>query len=107
MELTMTYDIESDSKETLVQLRGVSKQFGEVTAVSDITLDVPKGAILGFIGPSGCGKTTTVRLMVGNYKPSEGEVQVFGRAPEKFKKDDLKRIGYMTQLFVLYPELTI
>lgn len=102
--------MESTIKETgesLVQMQQVTKRFGEATAVSDITLDVPKGAILGFIGPSGCGKTTTVRLMVGNYKPSEGEVQVFGRAPDKFKKADLKRIGYMTQLFVLYPELTI
>lgn len=93
--------------EFLVQMQGVSKRFGEATAVSDITLDVPKGTIMGFIGPSGCGKTTSVRLMVGNYKPTEGTVSVFGREPGKFKKDDLKRIGYMTQLFVLYPELTI
>ncbi|MCB8982620.1 MAG: ABC transporter ATP-binding protein [Ardenticatenaceae bacterium] len=97
----------TNDKVTLVKLQGVSKRFGEATAVSDITLDVPKGAILGFIGPSGCGKTTTVRLMVGNYKPTAGTVQVFNRAPDKFKKADLKRIGYMTQLFVLYPELTI
>jgi len=99
--------MEKIMSESLVQIQGVSKRFGETTAVSDITLDVPKGTIFGFIGPSGCGKTTTVRLMVGNYKPSEGKVQVFGREPDKFKKDDLKRIGYMTQLFVLYPELTI
>ncbi len=91
----------------LVQIQHVTKQFGDATAVSDITLDVPKGAIIGFIGPSGCGKTTTVRLMVGNYEPTEGTVKVFGHEPGNFKRTDLQRIGYMTQLFVLYPELTI
>ena len=105
--MTSNIDIAGKSAETLVQLSGVSKRFGEATAVADITLDVPKGAIIGFIGPSGCGKTTTVRLMVGNYEPSEGMVKVFGQEPGSFKRSELKRIGYMTQLFVLYPELTI
>ncbi len=99
--------ITAPDEEILVHMQRVTKRFGEATAVADITLDVPKGSILGFIGPSGCGKTTTIRLMVGNYKPTEGRVQVFGREPEKFSRSDLKRIGYMTQLFVLYPELTI
>ncbi len=96
-----------DKVVTLVQMENVTKQFGDATAVADITLNVPKGAIIGFIGPSGCGKTTTVRLMVGNYEPSEGMVKVFGQEPGSFKRTELKRIGYMTQLFVLYPELTI
>ena len=102
--------MESTIKETgesLVQMQQVTKRFGEATAVSDITLDVPKGAIMGFIGPSGCGKTTSVRLMVGNYQPTEGVVTVFGQTPGSFRRAEQKRIGYMPQLFVLYPELTI
>ena len=63
--------------------------------------------IFGFIGPSGCGKTTTVRMMIGNYAPSEGTIKVFGQEPGRFRRDEQKRIGYMPQLFVLYPELTV
>lgn len=93
--------------ENVVQMRGVNKRFGDVSALSDINLNVPKGSIFGFIGPSGCGKTTTVRLMVGNYKASEGEINVLGKTPDTFSRAEQKRIGYMTQLFILYPELTI
>lgn len=91
----------------IVQMSGVTKRFGDVDAVSSISLEVPQGSIFGFIGPSGCGKTTTVRLLNGNYKPTEGEIRVLGKAPAHFKRQDQKRIGYMPQLFILYPELTV
>ncbi|MFN2136575.1 MAG: ABC transporter ATP-binding protein [Candidatus Promineifilaceae bacterium] len=91
----------------LVSMRNVTKLFGDVTALRKITLDVPRGGIFGFIGPSGCGKTTTVRVLIGNYKASAGEISVLGKSPEAFTANDQRRIGYMPQLFILYPELTV
>ncbi len=87
--------------------RNLTKTFGERNAVEDLNFEIPRGSIFGFIGPSGCGKTTTVRLLTGIYKPSAGEVQVLGRKPSKFSKRDRKRLGYLTQKFVLYPDLTV
>jgi len=87
--------------------RGLTKKFGDQTAVSDLNFEVPQGSIFGFIGPSGCGKTTTIRLLTGIYRPSAGEVQVLNHSPAKFSKDDRRRIGYLTQHFMLYPELTV
>jgi ABC-2 type transport system ATP-binding protein len=96
-----------ENKEAVIKMRDVTKRFGDVSAVSDITLDVPQGGIFGFIGPSGCGKTTTVRLLIGNYERTEGEISVLGKSPEVYTTDDQRRIGYMPQLFILYPELTV
>jgi len=91
----------------VVQVHDLFKRFGHVTALDNISLNVPRGTIYGFIGPSGCGKTTTIRCMIGNYRPTEGMVKVLGQSPEHFSLADRKRIGYMPQLFILYPELTI
>ena len=95
------------TQEIAVRMQAVTKRFGETIGVSDITLDVPQGTIFGFIGPSGCGKTTTVRLLIGNYAATEGSVEVLGKSPEAFTPADQRRIGYMPQLFILYPELTV
>ena len=97
----------TESQENVIKMRGVTKRFGNVAAVSDISLDVPQGGIFGFIGPSGCGKTTTVRLLIGNYGATEGEIAVLGKSPDDYTADDQRRIGYMPQLFILYPELTV
>jgi ABC-2 type transport system ATP-binding protein len=88
-------------------MQDVYKTFGDIHAVNNVTLDVPQGSIFGFIGPSGCGKTTTVRLLIGNYEASSGSISVQGKSPDRFSRGDQKRIGYMPQLFILYPELTI
>jgi ABC-2 type transport system ATP-binding protein len=95
------------NNEPVVQMRDVTKRFGDINAVDTVSLDVPQGSIFGFIGPSGCGKTTTVRLLIGNYGATDGTIKVLGKTPAHFKRDDQKRIGYMPQLFILYPELTI
>ena len=97
----------AETQETVIQMRDVTKRFGELAAVNNISLDVPQGGIFGFIGPSGCGKTTTVRLLIGNYEATEGEMAVLGKSPDVFTADDQRRIGYMPQLFILYPELTV
>jgi ABC-2 type transport system ATP-binding protein len=92
--------------ENIAWTRGLTKQFNGTSAVEDVTFNVPRGSIFGFIGPSGCGKTTTIRLLTGIYKPTAGEVNVMDKVPSKFSKRDREKLGYLTQNFVLYPELT-
>jgi ABC-2 type transport system ATP-binding protein len=92
---------------TVIQMRNVSKRWGDQYGVRDVTLEVPAGIIFGLIGPSGCGKTTTVRMLTGVYTPSKGDLRVLGATPRTFNKRARERIGYMPQLFVLYPTLTV
>lgn len=93
--------------ESLIRASGLTKNFGEQAAVNDVSFEIPKGTIFGFIGPSGCGKTTTVRLLTGMYLPTAGEASVLGRDPRRFSRRDRERIGYMPQQSVLYPDLTV
>ena len=107
-EQTQEYDIAEGMARTLIiKTRDLTKSFNGEIAVNKVTLDVPEGAILGFIGPSGSGKTTTVRLLMGLYVPDSGEISVLGVPPVKFKRRERERIGYLPQLFVLYPDLTV
>ncbi len=92
--------------EQAVTFEDVTKKFGKEEVLHGITFRVPWGEILGIIGPSGSGKTTTIRMMLGMYKPSSGAVRLFGRDPWKLRRGDRERIGYMPQDFVLYPALT-
>ena len=94
-------------KDSVISAKHLTKKFGDETAVNDVSFDVPRSSIFGFIGPSGSGKTTTVRLLTGVYKPTDGEVVVLDRNPAKFSQRERARLGYMPQLFVLYPNLTV
>jgi len=89
-----------------VLIDGASKRFGDDVALDDVSVAVPEGTILGIIGPSGAGKTTLVRLMTGALTPTDGEVRVMGEDPSRFKRHTRERIGYMPQLFALYPDLS-
>lgn len=91
----------------VIEMQHVTKTFGNKHAVNDVSLEVPQGQIFGIVGPSGCGKTTTMRMMTGVYTPTEGKMHVLGVSPEHFGKRVRERIGYMPQLFVLYPTLTV
>ncbi|MCU1235403.1 MAG: drrA 1, partial [Candidatus Solibacter sp.] len=62
-----------------VQITGVTKSFGDLVAVNDLSLSVPEGSVFGFIGPNGSGKTTTIRMIVDIFYPDRGEIRVFGR----------------------------
>jgi len=93
--------------DAVISVQHLTKKFGDETVVQDVSFDVPRASIFGFIGPSGSGKTTTVRLLTGVYTPTEGEVTVLDRSPAKFSQSDRARLGYMPQLFVLYPNLTV
>ena len=89
-----------------IVLDHVSRRFGQVVGVEDISLVAAPGSLLGIIGPSGAGKTTTIRLILGALKPQSGVVRVLGEDPSRFRRTTRERIGYMPQSFVLYPELT-
>jgi ABC-2 type transport system ATP-binding protein len=91
----------------IVDTEHLTKRFGEQTAVDDLTMQVPEGTIFGFIGPSGSGKTTTVRLLTGVQSPSDGTAHVMGTEPSSFSERERARIGYMPQLSVLFPHLSI
>jgi ABC-2 type transport system ATP-binding protein len=86
---------------------GLTKRFGDFTAVDGIDFEVHRGEIFGFLGPNGSGKTTTIRMMLGLMKPTAGSVEVLGvqvsRHPEKIRP----RLGYMSQRFSLYNDLTV
>ena len=94
------------SPDDVVFVRGVSRAFDKRTVVNDIDLVVKKGTILGVIGPSGSGKTTTIRMITGALEPTSGEISVLGERPTRFRRSTRERIGYMPQLFTLYPDLT-
>ncbi len=85
----------------------LSRNFADLKAVQELDLEVEKGRIYGFLGPNGSGKTTAIRLLTGLLKPSSGEVQVLGfKLPKDAEKLRL-HIGYMTQKFSLYDDLTV
>ena len=90
-----------------VVMRDVTRRFNGVVAVDRVTLDVPEGTILGLIGPSGSGKTTVVKMLTGTIDPTAGHVRVLGEDPRHFRRRTRERVGYVPQLFVLYPELSV
>jgi ABC-2 type transport system ATP-binding protein len=89
-----------------VVIEEATRRFGDFTAVSEVSLQVEEGTILGLIGPSGAGKTTVVRMLTGALQPTSGTVRVLGENPRRFRRRTRERIGYMPQLFSLYPDLT-
>ncbi len=91
----------------IICARHLTKTFGDEVAVSDLSFNIPKGLIFGFIGPSGSGKTTTIRMLTGTYTPTSGEAIVLGHQPSNFTRAIREQIGYMPQLFSLYPNLSV
>ncbi len=93
--------------ETAVKIEDLVKTFGQFTAVDHVSLEVPKGEIFGFLGPNGAGKSTTIRMLCGLLKPTSGRASVagfdVGAEPEQVRQN----IGYMSQKFSLYDDLTV
>jgi ABC-2 type transport system ATP-binding protein len=92
--------------QAIVAMEGLSRKYGNLAAVDNVTLQVPRGTILGVIGPSGSGKTTLIRMLTGTLEPTNGKLSVLGQHPRQFTRSTRERIGYMPQHFVLYEELT-
>ena len=93
--------------DTAIRARGLSRHFGEVIAVDGVDLDIPSGQIYGFLGPNGSGKTTIIRTLCGLLTPTAGEVSVLGLDIPRQAEALRRRIGYMTQKFSLYEDLTV
>ena len=90
-----------------IRARGLSKRFGQLLAVDAVDLTVPRACVYGFLGPNGSGKSTTIRMLCGLLMPTAGEIEVLGlRIPEQAEALR-KRIGYMTQKFSLYEDLSV
>ena len=93
--------------DSAIRARGLTKRFGTLVAVDHVDLDVPRANVYGFLGPNGSGKTTTIRMLCGLLAPSEGEIEVLGlRIPEQ-AEELRQRIGYMTQKFSLFDDLSV
>lgn len=93
--------------EPLIAAHQVTKRYGSFEALRGLDLEVMGGTIFGFVGPSGAGKTTAVRLLIGSQRPTSGSVKVFGSPPTSFTPAQRARIGYMPQLSILYPQLSL
>ncbi len=93
--------------DTAIRARGLSRHFGEVIAVDGVDLDIPSGQIYGFLGPNGSGKTTIIRTLCGLLTPTAGQVSVLGLDIPRQAEALRRRIGYMTQKFSLYEDLTV
>lgn len=93
--------------EFVIEAQALTKQFGNFTAVDSLDLHIPKACIYGFLGPNGCGKSTTIRMLTGLLIPSKGSVNVLGLSLPQGAEALRLQIGYMTQKFSLYNDLTI
>jgi len=91
---------------TAIKVRGLSKSFGPVNAVVNLDLQVPRSTIYGFLGPNGSGKSTTIRMLCGLIIPTAGEIEVLGYAIPEQAEELRRKVGYMTQKFSLYEDLT-
>jgi len=90
-----------------IEVRGLTKRFGDRTVVNAIDLSVRRGEIMGFLGPNGSGKTTTIRMMCGLLEPDDGEGHVLGHDIRTERREIKRKVGYMTQRFSFYEDLSI
>ncbi len=95
------------NREFAIEARGLTKRFGDLVAVSQLDLDVPRGEIYGFLGPNGSGKSTTIRMLCGLLMPSDGNAVVLDTEVPGDARRLKPRIGYMTQKFSLFGDMTV
>ncbi|MDN4502380.1 ABC transporter ATP-binding protein [Alteromonadaceae bacterium BrNp21-10] len=93
--------------EYVIQANNLCRNFADVKAINGLDLAVEKGKIYGFLGPNGCGKTTAIRMLTGLLAPTSGDISVLGLSLPKDAEKLRTRIGYMTQKFSLYDDLTV
>ncbi|MBN1141188.1 MAG: ribosome-associated ATPase/putative transporter RbbA [Deltaproteobacteria bacterium] len=95
------------NSEIAIDAQGLTRRFGNFTAVDHVTLSIERGEIFGFLGSNGCGKSTTMKMLTGLLPPTEGSATLFGQSVEAGSIEVRKNLGYMTQAFSLYGELTV
>ena len=94
-------------EENVIKVENLTKKFGDFVAVNEISFEVKKGEIFGFLGANGAGKTTAMKMLIGISTPTSGSAQVAGFDVFKNPEDIKKNIGYMSQKFALYDDLTV
>ena len=98
---------ESEDEVIAIEARDLTKRFGNFTAVDRVTFRIRRGEIFGFLGSNGCGKTTTMKILTGLMPATEGEAWLFSKEVDAQDIETRRRVGYMTQSFSLYSELTV
>jgi ribosome-dependent ATPase len=96
-----------DGEDIAIEARDLTMRFGDFTAVDQVNFRIHRGEIFGFLGSNGCGKTTTMKMLTGLLAPSEGEAWLFGQKVDARDIATRRRVGYMSQAFSLYSELTV
>jgi ABC-2 type transport system ATP-binding protein len=89
-----------------IQLRGVSKRFGQKTVLHDVSLTVPRGQVFGYLGPNGAGKSTTIHTVMGFIRPNEGSISLLGGDSQKDSTELKRHIGYVAGDFAMYGHMT-
>jgi len=98
---------DADSIDIAIEARGLTMRFGDFVAVDHVDFRIRRGEIFGFLGSNGCGKSTTMKMLTGLLQASEGEAWLFGKKVDPRDIDTRRRVGYMSQSFSLYAELTV
>jgi len=93
--------------EPAVSALGLEKHFGDFIAVEDLSFEIQPGEVYGFLGPNGSGKSTTIRMLCGLLRPTRGDARIDGFSILRQSEEVIRRIGYMSQLFSLYGDLTV
>ena len=97
----------AEQEEVAIEAKDLTMRFGKFVAVDHVNFRIPRGEIFGFLGSNGCGKSTTMKMLTGLLPASEGEAWLFGQAVDPKNIDTRRRVGYMSQAFSLYSELTV
>jgi ribosome-dependent ATPase len=97
----------NESKEPVIEVRHLGRRFGHLTAVDDVSFRIERGAIFGLLGPNGSGKSTIIRMLCGVLEPSDGDARVLGYDVRTQAESIKRRIGYMSQKFSLYSDLSV
>jgi len=107
VELVIPPRPKSDKPEIAIEAHGLTMRFGNFTAVDHVSMEIERGEIFGFLGSNGCGKSTTMKMLTGLLPPTEGTATIFGKPVEAGSMEVRRHLGYMTQAFSLYGELTV
>lgn len=97
----------AEQEEIAIEAKDLTMRFGKFVAVDHVNFRIPRGEIFGFLGSNGCGKSTTMKMLTGLLPASEGQAWLFGQPVDPNDIDTRRRVGYMSQAFSLYNELTV